>query len=318
MRGNDYNDWLNADTLIFEGWPKLGGAIPQEVFATAFFAHSTELVAKMAVALDRHDDAEHYRRLFDRIKAEFNRAYVKDDGEIQGDTQAGYALALHFDLLPDAVRAKAFTRMLDGFARYRGHLSTGIQSTHRLLLELTRGGRSDEAYRLLNLRTFPSWGFMIANGATTIWERWDGYVKGRGFQNPEMNSFNHWALGSVGEWMWRTLAGINPDEESPGFRHFYIRPHPGGGLTWTRGEYESIRGRIVSDWRIDRGVIRLRVVVPPNIAATVSVPTAHAEAVRESGRMPEQAPGVETLEPEAGSARFRVDSGEYVFTAPVL
>ncbi|PYT21334.1 MAG: hypothetical protein DMG58_32415 [Acidobacteria bacterium] len=102
MRGNDYNDWLNADTLIFEGWPKLGGAIPQEVFATAFFAHSTELVAKMAVALDRHDDAEHYRRLFDRIKAEFNRAYVKDDGEIQGDTQAGYALALHFDLLPDA------------------------------------------------------------------------------------------------------------------------------------------------------------------------------------------------------------------------
>src|SRR5436190_2236508 len=216
------------------------------------------------------------------------------------------------------VRDKAFTRMLDGFARYRGHLSTGIQSTHRLLLELTRGGRSDEAYRLLNLRTFPSWGFMIANGATTIWERWDGYVKGRGFQNPEMNSFNHWALGSVGEWMWRTLAGINPDEESPGFRHFYIRPHPGGGLTWTRGEYESIRGRIVSDWRIDRGVIRLRVVVPPNIAATVSVPTAHAEAVRESGRMPEQAPGVETLEPEAGSARFRVDSGEYVVTAPVL
>jgi alpha-L-rhamnosidase len=315
-RGNDYNDWLNADTLIFEGWPKSGGAIPKAVFATAFFAHSTDIVAKMAAALGRRQDTEHYRELFNHINTEFNRAYVKQDGEIQGDTQAGYALALHFNLLPDEFRAKAFTRILDGFARYRGHLSTGIQSTHRLLLALTRGGRSDEAYRLLNLRTFPSWGFMLASGATTIWERWDGYVKGRGFQNPEMNSFNHWALGSVGEWMWRTIAGINPDEQSPGFQHFYIQPQPGGGLTWARSEYESIRGRIVSDWRIERGLIRLRVVVPPNTSATVSVPTAHAEAVRESSRIPREAPGVRELEPAAGAAHFRIDSGEYVFTAP--
>ena len=270
----------------------------------------------MASVLDLQKDAEHYRRLFDGIKSAFNRVYVKENGEILGDTQAGYALALNFNLLPDELRSKAFTRMLEGFARYNGHLSTGIQSTHRLLLELTRGGRSDEAYRLLNLRTFPSWGFMIANGATTIWERWDGFVKGRGFQNPEMDSFNHWALGSVGEWMWRNIAGINPDEESPGFRHFYIRPQPGGGLTWARGEYESIRGRIMSDWRIDGGVIRLRVRVPPNTSATISVPTKDAEAVRESGRMPGKAPGVKTLEAEASAARFRVDSGEYVFTAP--
>jgi len=317
-RGNDYNDWLNADTLIFEGWPKTGGAVPQPVFATAFFAHSTDIVAKMAAVLGRTEDAEHYRQLFDHIKSSFNRAYVKENGEIQGDTQAGYALALNFNLLPDESRSKVFTRMLQAFARYNGHLSTGIQSTHRLLLELTRGGRSDEAYRLLNLRTFPSWGFMITNGATTIWERWDGYVRGRGFQNPEMNSFNHWALGSVGEWMWRTIAGINPDEESPGFRHFYIRPQPGGGLMWARGEYESIRGRIVSDWRIDGGVIRLRVVVPPNTSATVSVPTKDTGAVRESGRIAGKASGVKTLEPEAGAARFRVDSGEYVFTAPFI
>ena len=288
-RGNDYNDWLNADTLILEGWPKSGGAVPKPVFATAFFAHSTEIVAKMAAVLGRNADAERYRSLFERVKSAFNRAFVAEDGHIQGDTQAGYALALNFNLLPDEVRMRAFARMLDGFSRYGGHLSTGIQSTHRLMLELSRGGCSDEAYRLLNLRTFPSWGFMIENGATTIWERWDGYVKGRGFQNPEMNSFNHWALGSVGEWMWRVIAGINPDENAPGFRHFEIRPQPGGGLTWARGEYQSIRGRIVSDWKIENRVLRLRVAVPPNTSATVYMP---------------------------GIPGRRVESGEYEFTEP--
>ena len=94
--------------------------------------------------------------------------------------------------------------MVDGFARYDGHMSTGIQTSHRLMLELTRNGYNNEAYRLLNLRTCPSWGFMLEQGATTIWERWDGYVAGQGFQEPSMNSFNHWALGSVGEWIWRS------------------------------------------------------------------------------------------------------------------
>jgi alpha-L-rhamnosidase len=133
-----------------------------------------------------------------------------------------------------------------------------------------------------------------------------------------MNSFNHWALGSVGEWMWRTIAGINPDDEAPGYRHFFIRPQPGGGLTWARGEYESIRGRVVSDWRMDGGVIRLRVVVPPNTSATISVPTKDAQAVRESGRIAAHAPGVKALDPEKDAARFQVDSGEYLFTAPYI
>jgi alpha-L-rhamnosidase len=124
----------------------------------------------------------------------------------------GYALALQFDLLPDELRPKAATRTVEKFGRYGGHLSTGIQTTHRLMLELTRNGYHYEACRLLNLRTFPSWGFTVEQGATTIWERCDGYVKGRGFQYPVMNSFNHWALGAVGEWIWRHVVGINPDE----------------------------------------------------------------------------------------------------------
>ncbi|MCC6863016.1 MAG: glycoside hydrolase family 78 protein [Bryobacterales bacterium] len=315
-RGNDYNDWLNADTLIYEGWPKTGGMVPKPVFATAFFAHSADLVSKMAVVLGRKEDAQHYGTLFRRIREAFNRAYVQPDGTIEGDTQAGYALALHFNLLPEERRAGALEKMLAGFARYNGHLSTGIQSSHRLMLELARHGRHEEAYRVLNLRTFPSWGFMIENGATTIWERWDGYVKGRGFQNPGMNSFNHWAFGAIGEWMWREIAGIHPDDAAPGFRRFVVRPKPGGGLTWARASYESIRGRIASGWRIEGGTLRLTVTAPPGTTAAVHVPARDPEAVQEGGRPARSAAGVRFLEARAGAAVFEIGSGDHEFTAP--
>jgi alpha-L-rhamnosidase len=194
-------------------------------------------------------------------------------------------------------------------------MSTGIQTTHRLMLELTRNGYNDEAYRLLNLRTFPSWGFMVDQGATTIWERWDGYVKGRGFQNAGMNSFNHWALGSVGEWMWRNIIGINPDEAHPAYKQFVIRPRPGGGLTWAKGTYESIRGRIASDWRIADGRFTLNVTIPANTTATVYVPTTDSKSVTESGKPADQARGVKFLRAEDGNAVFAVESGRYLFAS---
>lgn len=308
-RGNDYNDWLNGDTLILDRWPKTGGAVPKPVFATAFFAHSAELVSKMAAVLGRESESRRYRDLFERIKTAFNHAYVKADGGIEGDTQAGYALALNFNLLPEPLRAASARRMVDGFTRYEGHLSTGIQSTHRLMLELSRNGYVDEAYRLLNLRSFPSWGFMIENGATTIWERWDGYVKGRGFQNPGMNSFNHWAIGAVGEWMWRNIAGINPEEAAPGFKHFTIRPQPGGGLSWATCSYESIRGRIASAWRMENGTFTLKVTVPPNTTAEVYLPARDQQSasVRDS---PAEA---RFLRMEDRAAVYAVGSGSYEF-----
>jgi len=184
------------------------------------------------------------------------------------------------------------------------------------MLELTRNGYEDEAYRLLNLRTFPSWGFMIENGATTIWERWDGYVKGRGFQNPGMNSFNHWAIGAVGEWMWRHIVGLNPDEAQPGFKHFVVRPRPGGRLTRARGAYDSIRGRIESDWGIEYDTFSLAVTVPVNTRATAYVPTSDTASVREGGKAAGQAEGVRFLREEDGNAVYAVRSGTYEFAAP--
>ena len=316
-RGNDYGDWLNGDTLILEGYPKGISEMPKEVLATAFFAHSTELVGKIARAIGREDDAAKYGKLADNIKAAFRRAYVAPDGRIKGDTQAGYALALRFDLLEPTARGKAVEHLLEAIARYKGHPSTGIQTTHRMMLELSERGRHDEAWRLVNLRTIPSWGFMIDQDATTIWERWDGYVPGRGYQGPGMNSFNHWALGSVGEWVWRELVGLNPDDDQPGFKHFILRPRPAGDLTWVRGRYDSIRGPIACNWKIADGRITLDVTVPANTTATVYVPTSDPAQVTESGRPAAEAPGVRSVtSAQKNGAVYEVGSGRYTFVGP--
>lgn len=314
-RGNDYNDWLNGDWVKQAGWPNQGGSVPKEVFATAFFAHSTELVAKMAAVLGRKEAARLYGELFNQIKAVFNQRFVKPDGRIEGDTQGGYALALSFNLLPDDLRPKAAQLLVDNIRRYQNHLSTGIQTTHRAMLELTRNHHTEVGWQLLTNRTFPSWLYMIDNGATTIWERWDGYVKGRGFQDAGMNSFNHWAFGAVGEWMWRHVAGLNSDDAQPGWKHFIIAPRPGGGVTWARGEYQSIRGAIACNWRITAGRITLELRVPPNTTATVFVPCANTESVQESGQPVARAKGVTFLRREGPAAVFEVSSGRFVFEA---
>ncbi len=289
--------------------------MPNEVFATAFFAHSTQIVAKMARALGRAQEAQDYDRLFHQIAAAFNARFVSADGHITGNTQAGYALALHFDLLPEDVRPRAAQRMVEALAPYQGHLSTGIQTSHRLMLELSRWDGQDRAWRLLNLRDFPSWGMMLENGATTIWERWDGFVRGRGFQDPGMNSFNHWALGAVGEWIWREVAGINPDEAAPGYAHFTLSARPREGLDWVNAAYDSIRGRIAIQWRLKDGRLTLQITVPPNTAATVLVPATEPRAITESGHDLARAQGVTPLGFKDGAAVLRVDSGRYTFEA---
>jgi alpha-L-rhamnosidase len=309
-RHNDYNDWLNGDWIRQQDWPTKGGAVPKEVFATAFFAHSTEIVARMAERIGRQDQSRRYHELFEQIKAAFNRRFVQPDGRLEGDTQAGYALALNFNLLPDDLRPKAAQHLVDNIRRYHGHLSTGIQTTHRAMLELTRHGQGDVAWQLLTNRAFPSWLYMIDNGATTIWERWDGYVKGRGFQDAGMNSFNHWAFGAVGEWIWRHIAGLNPDDARPGWRHFTIAPRPGGGVTWAKADYQSIRGRIACDWRLESGQFKLAATVPPNTTATIRLPTTAPSRITESGQP------VRPAQVAAGCAFFEVDSGAYHFLSP--
>ena len=312
-RGNDYGDWLNSDTMNDSTIPRKGGEVPKPVFATMMFAYATDLVSRMGAVLGDSAGAQQYRGLFGRITNAFNAAYVTEDGHIQGNTQAGYALALHFDLLPESKRAQAVSYMLDGIDAYHGHMSTGFHSTYRMMLELTRAGRSDVAYKLINNTTFPSWGYSIENGATTIWERWDGYVKGRGFQDKGMNSFNHYAIGAVAEWMYRVVLGINNDDAHPGYEHFVLHPIPGGGLTSAKGSYRSIRGTIESSWQIDAGKFSESVTIPPNSSATVYVPATSADQVTEGTGPATRSVGVRFLRMERDAAVFEVQSGHYTF-----
>jgi alpha-L-rhamnosidase len=315
-RGNDYNDWLNGDTLKLDDWPRKGAEIPRDVFATAFFEHSTRLVSRMAHAIGREDDAAKYTRLADDIRRVFQEKFCTPDGTVEGDTQAGYALALHFDLLPQALRPAAVAKLVQAVHRYNDHVATGFISTVPMMEELVRAGHADLAYTLLLNRTIPSWGYMIDQGATTVWERWDGYVAGRGFQDPGMNSLAHYAIGSVGEWMYRHILGINPDDEHPGYRHFEVRPvlHP--SLTWARGSLRTIRGEIRVDWVVAEGQFRLGLTVPPGTSARVVLPSGDPTHLTEGGRPAAESPGVHVVSAGSSEVVLDVTSGRFDFETP--
>ena len=265
QRGNDYGDWLSV-----------GEQTPREVLATAYWAYDAMLMSEMADALGLRDRTEHYERLRAGIRAAFNAAYVGDDAYIEGDTQTVYLLALHMGLLPDEVRARAAERLVENIRRNGGHLTTGFVGVGLLGPTLSESGYADVAYELLTKDSFPSWGYSIRHGATTIWERWDGWTEDRGFQTAAMNSFNHYSLGSIGQWLYEYVAGIRTVE--PGYERVLIAPEP-GPLEWARATYRSVRGPITSVWRQDEDSFSLDVEIPPNVMATVLLPNGETHEI---------------------------------------
>ncbi|MCJ7777492.1 MAG: glycoside hydrolase family 78 protein [Sedimentisphaerales bacterium] len=294
-------------------WVAIGEETPKDVIATAYFAYSARLLSKMAAAIGKDHDAKEYELLFKQIKDAFNKAYVSDDGKIKGDTQTCYCLGLYFDLLPESKRELAAKHLVEAIKRRDWHLSTGFVGLSYLLPTLTQTGHLDIAYRLLNNDTFPSWGYSIKNGATTIWERWDGWTEEKGFQNPGMNSFNHYSFGSVGQWLFGTVAGIETDELC--YKKIIIRPRPGGGITAARASYVSINGQIESFWKIEGNKFMLNVTIPVNTTATVYVLAKDTGSVTESGRPANQSNHVQFLRTEDGCAVFAVRSGNYRFVS---
>jgi alpha-L-rhamnosidase len=313
--GSEYGDWVNGDTVRLPGWPTEGAAPPIELFSTAFYARSTALVAEMADRLGYADDAATYRSRAATIRDAFTSRFVADDGTMTGDTQSGYALALAFDLVPQDRRPELLSHLKRRLADYGTQVSTGIHASRPLMEALVAEEEIELAYHLLELTEIPSWLGMIDDGATTVWERWDGYVEERGFYDPVMNSFNHPAFGAIGAFIWHHLVGLQPDDTGPGFRRFVVRPRPGGTLTWVEGRYDSFHGTIAARWEELPGRLELRVTVPVNTSGTVWVPAATAEAVSESGRPAADAPGVTFLRMEGDAAVYEAESGKYVFSA---
>ena len=244
---------------------------PTEVVDTAYFAHSAQLVAKAAAILGKTDDAAKYDKLFHNITDTFNEAFVSTNGMIQGDTQTGYILALQFGLLPENLRAAAAQRLADDVARH-GHVTGGFVGNGWICPTLTQIGRADLAWNLVLTNTYPSWLFSVKNGATTIWERWDGWTPQRGFQDSSMNSFNHYSLGSIGVWLYSGAAGIRPDDASPGYKHFFLTPQFTTRLAHVQATFDSPYGVIASGWRVERDKIVYDVTVPPNSSATLELP----------------------------------------------
>jgi alpha-L-rhamnosidase len=295
-----YGDWLsiNAET-------------PKDVLATAYFARSTKLVAEVAAVLGKKDDAQKYEQLFADIRQAFNDAYVAEDGQIKGGTQTVYVLALAFDLLPAEKRQAAVKYLVDNIELRDWHLSTGFVGTKDLMGTLTRFGRTGVAYRLFHNDTFPSWGFSIKHGATSIWERWDGWTPEKGFQDPGMNSFAHYSFGAVAEWMFQTIGGI--DTQGPAYKHIIIRPRPDGQLTWAKTGYNSIQGRIATVWKMEGKTLKLDVAIPANTMATVYIPARDADSVTEGKKVASQAKAVQFVGMQDGNAVFEVGSGIYHF-----
>lgn len=282
-RNNDYGDWLNGDTLVKDGWPRKGGEVPKEIFATAFFYQSTSMASQMAHVLGNPSDEQKYAALATQIKEAFQAKYIDADAKMPGDTQAGYALALEFGLVPADKIPAARKLMLAALDRYQGRMSTGFLTSLMLMRQLTEMGSSDAAYKLVTTSDFPSWGFMVSNGATTIWERWDGYVKGRGFQDAGMNSFNHWAFGSVGQWMMNSILGIDQAKDSVAWSKIVVKPIAGGGLDHASGSYDSPRGLIKSAWKLSGDRMTVDVTIPYNTTAEIYVKGAEGKPTRTEG-----------------------------------
>jgi len=298
---NGYGDWLSMDADT-----------PKDLINTAYFAYSSRLLSKMALAIGKNADSSKYEELFQQIKKAFNGAYVSEDGHVKGNTQTGYVLALWFDLLPPAKRSLASRYLVNDIKNRNYHISTGFVGLGYLLPTLTACGYTDVAYSLLTQDTFPSWGYCIEQGATTIWERWDGWTEASGFQDPGMNSFNHYALGSVGRWLYSTIGGI--DVVSPGYKSILIHPQPGGDLTYAQTKFYSIHGLIKSYWRIEDNTFYLSVTIPANTFATVYIPAKEADDVTENKKCASQAEGVKFLRMDNGFAVYGVDSGTYDFS----
>lgn len=304
-RGADFGDWLsiNADTS-------------KELLGTAYFAHSANLLARSCGVLGDSAGQAKYAKLFEQIKAAFHKRYVASDGTIGNGTQTSYALALAFNLLPENERPAAARKLVDEIKAKGDHLSTGFLGVSYLLPALSENGHADIAYRLLVQDTFPSWLFSIKHGATTIWERWDGYTPEKGFQRPGMNSFNHYSLGSCGKWLYERVAGIGQVHNGTGFEMLEIRPLTDGPITSASAEYLSPRGLVKVGWSRVENELQLNVTVPPNVTARVHLPSDTTAGITESGRPLDTVEGVTATHTE-DEIIVQIGSGSYRFAAPL-
>ena len=301
-------DWL-AFASTRSDYP--GATTEKDLIATAYYSYSSGLLAKIAAIIGKDDDAKKYAQLSADIKKAFQKEFVTSAGRLVSHTQTAYSLALAFDLLPEDLIPKAASYLAEDVKKM-GHLTTGFVGTPLLCKTLSAQGYDDLAFMLLNRKQYPSWLYPVTQGATTIWERWDGQKPDGSFQDVGMNSFNHYAYGAIGEWLYRYVAGIDIDQANPGYKHILLAPHPGGGLTNATAEFTSLYGKIKSSWKIEGKEFVYEVNVPVNTTATVSLPGATSDQLILNGQP--LSPAVKSaLKLTAKNVSLTIGSGSYTF-----
>ena len=262
-----FGDWVALDAE--EG--SYYGATPNDLTCTAYYAYSTHLFSKMAGVIGEKGDEERYTRLYEEIKDTYQKTFLDQEGRLTVRTQTAHIVSLYFGLLPESSIGRAAEDLIELLRKEGGHLVTGFVGTPYFCHVLSQNGYTKEAYELLLKEDFPSWLYQVKQGATTIWEHWDGKRPDGTMWSPAMNSFNHYAYGAVGEWLYRAMAGIEAVEEDPGFHTVIIRPHVGGGLTYVNASYESIYGKIYSGWQVQKSCITLTVEIPCNTTGVICI-----------------------------------------------
>lgn len=319
--GFHFGDWLSLNTKTGNG----AGTTDTGLIATAFYAYSTQLLFKTAQILGYTEEASRYEELHKKIAENFRKEFVTPNGRLVSSTQTAYVLALMFDLLEDRDKNRAI-EMLEGYIREKElkegtgdpeengcYLTTGFVGTPYLCQVLSENGRHDIAFKLLMQKGYPSWLYQVTKGATTIWERWDGIKEDGSFQKEQMNSFNHYAYGAIGNWLYTKVCGIDVDERQAGYKHIHIRPMPGKELDFAEAELETLYGRIRSGWERKQDTMIVKIEIPPNTTARVVLPGAAMESLREKDALAGMLTDFTGGEQLPQGVALNLGSGSYTF-----
>ncbi|MEP7280283.1 MAG: family 78 glycoside hydrolase catalytic domain [Bacteroidota bacterium] len=309
-KGFQFGDWLfyrPADDLDGRS-----AVTDKYLIAQCFFANSVQLLINTATVLNKKEDALQYSNLLRNVKEAFLKEYITPNGRLISGTQTAYTLALNFDMLPENMRAGAAKRLADNVASYNNHLTTGFLGTPYLCHVLSRFGYDSIAYKLLLQESYPSWLYPVKMGATTIWERWDGQKPDSSFQNAAMNSFNHYAYGAIGDWMYRVMAGLSEDE--PGYKKIKIMPHIGGGLTSAKAALKTYYGNASAGWELQNNRLTLTAEIPANTTAIIYIPAKSIDAITEGGKKISDNRDFKIVGQEGKYVKIETGSGNYVFS----
>jgi alpha-L-rhamnosidase len=322
--------WKKNYGIPFADWLAPEGVTPVDLIASAYWAYDATLMSQMAHAVGKTDEERKYSDLFEKIKAAFNQAYVHPDGFVGGvppppvfasgtakplsdkpvETQTGYVLALHMNLLPDSLRGVAAKRLVARLEANQWRLGTGFLGTPYLLSALTDTGHADVAYRLLLNTEYPSWGYLVEHGATTMWERWNGdQMRG----DPSMNSYNHYAYGAVADWIYRYAAGIDTVASDPGFHVIRLHPNFDKRLGSLDFSYDSSYGTIHSTWSIVGNKVVWNLTIPANSTGRLPLSEERALSFQLDGRLLSKSTRVHAVDKVNNETEYEIPAGSYRF-----